>query len=669
MADNKRNRTNWSDKARRITGGVTLAVVILIIVLCVVLGKKNKSAEPTAQPVPVVTEVKEPEKKPEPTSATKEEPVSKEPAVVEKVSEPAVPIIEEPVKDIVSEEVEYTSGEYSFDVCGITVLNSWKDGVFVSTSADKERFLSDAVIEFVRYEADKYKSLMDKDTVMKIVVADGTIKVEYPSFINPELLMPYYKADIEEYAASLVPIEEPVVEVIEEPSVVEEPRVTETPEVISGSSEFEVFGFVVRNSWNDGEFVSSSAIKGLLSEDDVRGFCQYEVGKYGSFLSDNVSVSFIPDGMVLSIPKSVDPSLYISTYKSDIEEYVSYLFAPKAEEPVAEEVSPVEEDFTVFGYTVKNSWVPGTFTSLSETKGLVAESDVRGFAEYEVGKYGDMLLENAVIEIVPDGFVLTIPENIDPSLYISTYKSDIEEYVSYLFAPKAEEPTKIEVAEAKEEPVVEETVIVPSAPLAPVAVDVPQKVEVVEVAVSPKAEKLSSYKFKLGFGAGAEFGINNAVDYLTIFPRLSLTADFQNVFSISRMGFGVRLDLSGVFKPIDGTFIGHDFEFFLNGNNWAVDATADAKLMVYANWDRFQLYAGGGIGYSIASHSMYPYTHTDERTVFGFDTALAVTAVAGFDWRVGNKFTLTVEGNYRYFLQSESNAQAFALTVAMGYKF
>ena len=66
---------------------------------------------------------------------------------------------------------------------------------------------------------------------------------------------------------------------------------------------------------------------------------------------------------------------------------------------------------------------------------------------------------------------------------------------------------------------------------------------------------------------------------------------------------------------------------------------------------------------------MYPYTHTDERTVFGFDTALAVTAVAGFDWRVGNKFTLTVEGNYRYFLQSESNAQAFALTVAMGYKF
>ena len=65
--------------------------------------------------------------------------------------------------------------------------------------------------------------------------------------------------------------------------------------------------------------------------------------------------------------------------------------------------------------------------------------------------------------------------------------------MSYLFAPKAEEPTKIEVAEAKEEPVVEETVIVPSAPLAPVAVDVPQKVEVVEVAVSPCTKTISGF--------------------------------------------------------------------------------------------------------------------------------------------------------------------------------
>ena len=46
MADKNRNRTNWSDKARRITGGVTLAIVILIIILCVVLGKKDKAVEP-----------------------------------------------------------------------------------------------------------------------------------------------------------------------------------------------------------------------------------------------------------------------------------------------------------------------------------------------------------------------------------------------------------------------------------------------------------------------------------------------------------------------------------------------------------------------------------------------------------------------------------------------
>ena len=90
MADKNRNRTNWSDKARRITGGVTLAIVILIIILCVVLGKKDKAVEPqiTVPPAPVETEVvvKEPEKTPEPITV-----------------EPTVPVIDEPIKDIVEE--------------------------------------------------------------------------------------------------------------------------------------------------------------------------------------------------------------------------------------------------------------------------------------------------------------------------------------------------------------------------------------------------------------------------------------------------------------------------------------------------------------------------------------------------------------------------------------
>ena len=463
--------------------------------------------------------------------------------------------------------------------------------------------------------------------------------------------------------------------VVEEPVVVEEAPVEVAP-IISGSAEFDVFGFVVNNSWNDGEFTAQTAINGILTENDVRGFALYEIEKYGSFLTDNVSVEFIADGLKLSFPKDIDPSQYISVFKSDIEEYVSTLFAPveEVEEPVKEEVKVVEvvpetADFTVFGYKVLNSWIPGTFTSVSETKGLLSESDVKGFAEYEIGKYGDFLLENVAIKYVADGFVLTYPEAVDPSAYISQYKSDIEEYVSTLFAPVEEVVEEPATEEVKvEEPVVEEPTA-PSAPSEPIAVDVPKPAEVVEVVVSPKAEKLSSYKFKLGFGFGPEFGINNKVEYVTIFPRLSITADFQNVFTVSKFGFGARIDLTGVFKPLDGTFIGHEFKFFLNGNNWAVDAMIDAKLMAYANFDKVQLYVGGGIGYSIGSHSLYKYTHTSDVMIFGFDTAAALSAVVGLDWNINDKLTLTLEGNYRYFFQSSSKAQTFAATVGMGFMF
>ena len=335
------------------------------------------------------------------------------------------------------------------------------------------------------------------------------------------------------------------------------------------------------------------------------------------------------------------------------------------ETPVVEETLPSTADFSVFGYTVKNRWVPGTLTSVSETKGLLSEADVRGFVLYEVAKYGDLLLNNTFVEFIPDGFVLIYPETEDASLYIPTYKSDIEEYVNTLFAPVEEAPVVEEAPAAPEEPAVE----VPSAPAEPEAKDVPAQVEVQEVVVSPKAEKLSSYKFKFSVAGGAEFGINNAVSYVTIFPRLSFISDFQNVFSISRVGFGVRLDLSGVFKPIDGTFIGHDFEFLLNGNNWAVDAMLDAKLMVYGNWDNFQVYAGAGIGYSIGSSTFYPYTHTKDFQIFGFDTATALSAVAGFEYKLGKTFTLSLEGYYRFFFNSKSKAQTFAAMVAMGWKF
>ena len=359
MADKNRNRTNWSDKARRITGGVTLAIVILIIILCIVLGKKDKAVEPqiTVPSAPVETEVvvKEPEKTPEPITV-----------------EPTVPVIDEPIKDIVEEvepvaepEPQYTSGEMVFDACGITVENTWSEGTFISTSSEKDRFSPNDVMDFVRYEADKYQNYMDEVTVLKITASTGTIKIEYPPYMDPAVFMPYYKADIEEYAASIAPKDEVVIEepvevveevVVEEPTViVEMPVVEEAPvvveETVPSTADFSVFGYTVKNSWVPGTLTSVSETKGLLSESDVRGFVLYEIAKYGDMLVENTSVEFIPDGFVLTYPETEDASLYIPTYKSDIEEYVNTLFAPVeeeapavAEEPVVEEPAPIVEE-------------------------------------------------------------------------------------------------------------------------------------------------------------------------------------------------------------------------------------------------------------------------------------------------------------------------------------
>lgn len=469
---------------------------------------------------------------------------------------------------------------------------------------------------------------------------------------------------------------------------VEEEKTIET-------SSFSVLGFTVENSWCDGTFTSTLREKGIVYESDIRGFALYEIGKYGSYLSDNVAISFVDDGFVLFYPITEDPALYLKAYKADLEEYFAlYIASLEAEAAVEEKVEEVvvveeakaeERSFSVFGIRVDNSWKDGSFQSTCEAKGFLTEDDIRGFALYEIGKYGSFLSDNVAISFIADGFMLTYPEAIDPSLYLDAYRSDIVEYVYSI--TEAHEEVKVEEVKAEETAPVEETVVevpeetkaeepvsdaeTPAAPETPVAVDVPQEeAKAEEKAEEPKAdEKLSSFGVKLGVGLGGEFGINNAVTYATLFPRVDITLDFQNIVSISRFGLGARFGISSTFKPLDGTFVGHEFDFFLNGNNWAMDAVADAKLMTYLNFGSVTLYAGAGAGYSMASATFYPYTHSSATQVFGFDTALAATATAGFDWTVGKAFTLTLEGNYRYFFQSAAQAQTIAATLGMGFKF
>ena len=668
----KKSRTNWSDKARRITGGVTLLVIILIILLCVLLGKKNKSVEPEpiVQPTPVVTEVKE-EKKQEPVTVVKEEPKEEVPVIVEEVKEPeilveepVVPVVEEPIKEIIAdEEPKYTTGEVSFDVCGITVKNSWSDGLFVSTSNAKERFSKEDVMAFVRYEADKYLSYMDEETVLKIIASTGTIKIEYPSTIDPEILMPYYKNDIEEYATLIAPVEEIVEEPVEE-AVVEEPAIEE---VVPMTADFTVFGYKVLNSWVPGTFTSVSETKGLLYESDVMGFAQYEIGKYGDFLLENVAIEFIPDGFVLTYPEAVDPAPYIAQYKSDIEEYVATLFAAVE---VVEEPSPVEEpaiegpvavvvpsvisgyeEFKIMGFVVENTWNDGSYLAETAINGILTEDDIKGFVLYEIAKYGSFLTDNVAVKYTADGFMLSIPKDIDPSPYIPVFKSDIEEYIAKLFAP-VEEIVEEPVVEEVVEPVVEEPVV--PEPVSNIVVSVVTdgvKVASVEENTSPVAEKVSTFDVSLSLGA--DFGFKTGRSYNpTIFPSFSVAGEFRNMFNLGPIGVGTRFDAAFIFRPLDGTFIGHEFEFFLNGNNWAVDGTLDAKLMFSLDWEKTRAYLGIGVGYSLASNVRGITSHIGPQ-VFGFNSAMVATGVLGVQWKLGDTLFLSLEGQGRYFIQTK----------------
>ena len=602
MAENKKPRTNWSDKARRITGVIAVAVVILVIVLSVSLGKGKSAPSQTVKVEPAPTVVTE-----------------------------SKPVVQESTEEVKTEEVE--------------------------VKPEKVEIEAEPIIEIVEAE-----------------------EVEAAA---PEIEEAVEEAKVEEIVETVPVVEE----IVEEPPVVEEVAPVEAE-----TASFTLFGYTVENSWLDGVFTSTLKEKGIVAEDDVRGFALSEVEKYGEMLTANTAISFVPDGFTLTYPETVDPADYIDVYKADLDAYITSLFAseeaPEVEEaPVEEAVEETEEemdietsDFDVFGYRVLNSWYEGVFVSQTEEFGLVSEDDVIGFAEYEAEKYGELLTSNCYVYIVPDGFILLYPETLDIAPYIGIYKSDLEEYITSLFAA-AEEPAVEETVEelpVVEEPKTEETVAV--APEAEVTekeeVRVPEPVGEILVSVvtdkarvetenAPEAvKKLST--FSVSTSLGAEFGFKTGREYVTVFPCLDIAGEFRNVFSFGPVEIGARFDIASVFRPLDGTFLGHDFSYFLIGDNWAMDGTVDAKLMFSISSSSLRGYAGIGIGYSIASNVSGITSHTEPK-VFGFNSAVVATGVLGLEWRISDAFSLSLEGQARYFMETKEYAVGAALR--MGWNF
>ncbi len=587
----------------------------------------------------------------------------------EPVVEPAVePVVEEPV---VSAEAK--AEETTFYVYGYAIENKWVDGHFESTIGTKGLVSASDIRGFLAYEEAKYPELAK--SVAATIISDGFTLDYAAGMIDEATLVSTYRADLTDYVEALLSASKT------EEKAVETVTVEEVPETIE--KDFTLFGYTIRNTYTGTEFVSYLDI---ATKGDIASFIAYENSKY-SFLKENVTVKAVEDGkMVLTVPASLDLDSYVSLYKAEIIAYVEYLLSIQG--------GLNSTSSNLFGYTVDAEWCDGFFKSTLEEKGIVSASDVAQFAQYECAKY-PYLLEVAKIEFVEDGFVLLLPQSFSISGYVPTYYAELKSYVLSLFpalenyvAPVSEavaeektstvaplqntvkdETTSSVQSEIKandnkssEETKSEETVVAE----APVEPSVP-------VASAPKAaKKVAESRANFLFSLGAEMGFKG-LDVVTtnptIFPRLSIGFEGQNLVKLGAFGLGLRSDVSFVFIPQDRTLKDHDFNYFVNYKNWGVDATADVKLMAYINGEGVKFYLGAGLGYSLASNT-FTTAHNGVQ-VLGFNSAFALTGVLGFSINLGDNVALLAESYGRLFFQNPKNFGEFsvAATLGLGFKF
>lgn len=383
----------------------------------------------------------------------------------------------------------------------------------------------------------------------------------------------------------------------------------------------------------------------------------------------------------LSATKTVNAPLTL-----EVEESV------KAEETAVEEEAPVvlEDDFSVLGYVVHNTYSGSSFTSQTD-KSVVLKSDILGFVDYEVGKY-DYLLSAVMVNSISDGeMTLTVPEGLDFEFYMAEYKKEIEEYVASLFTPaepedevvKGEEPVveektaPVEKTSAVEEkvPVAEETPLKESTPVveeAPVkeavAPEAPKAVEA--TLVDEKKESIIKRAFNLGINLGAEWGAesfskltNPLYSYM---PRVGISLEGRNLFSLGIFGLGVRSDISSAFLPN-----GLSYSNILSFKKYSYDITADLKLMGYLNADPVLVYFGGGLGYSLL-YGENGLTHS-AGTLGSFKSSYALTGSLGLGFALSEKTELRLEGYGRYLFSSFSSFKlenlSLSASLSLGIKF
>lgn len=346
----------------------------------------------------------------------------------------------------------------------------------------------------------------------------------------------------------------------------------------------------------------------IIYPEDLENFAAFAFPKYSEFV-DGVDFAFSKDRIDIDYPYTLTEDgqkIVFDTVKNEILAYVDYYLAKAVEEAVAE---------------------PET----------VAEPEVVAIAPEVVEEPEEAVIAAEVIE-EPE-VVAEVPAE--------------EEKAEEAVVPAVEEEIVVAKAES-EEPKSEET----AAPI--------------EEAVAPPTVSLSfdvvidvdryEPSFNMLFTGGVATDVSLAPEFVLdgTYPRVGLAMEFQNILSSSWFGIGLRSDLSAILMTRDKNWANMPTSFNeLFAGNIYVDASVDAKLMAYFGNDVFDLYLGGGLGYSV----FYPQLGTSAAdyghslgAVGLFESAWFASGNAGLRFMLNDTLSIGAEVNYRYLIPAEKHS-------------
>ncbi len=261
-----------------------------------------------------------------------EAPIEETTPITEEVvtaTEETAPVAEETVVEPVEEETVPLLMKTVFYVYGYGIRNEWSDTYFKSETIHDGVVSSSDILSFIEYETAKYPELLSD---IEYTLSDnGFVLTFEKGAYDGSWIVGQYGADLAEYIEGLfAPVEE------------------ETASI--ESADFTVYGYTLHNTLENTTFTSvlDDKYKNIVYKEDILAFIDYENGKY-PLLEDYVSVASVENGtLVLTLPSSIDFTLFVGEYKSEIEEFITYYLSmlSKSEEKAVEvvEVAPVVEE-------------------------------------------------------------------------------------------------------------------------------------------------------------------------------------------------------------------------------------------------------------------------------------------------------------------------------------